>query len=473
MDLDERKKRQAFKVLLVEALMSIAVVVTVVILVLIVSGYGISSDFKIERFGFLKINSEPSGATVIIDGEDTHDKTGYSRVVTSAEHEILLEKEGYDSWRKTVKITEGLLYQVRYPRLFLQDRAKEHAMDLKDIAFVSVSPDYGEMFLQDKDNQWFLLNLRDEKLAKKPIDALIKKTEDQSNIKLLSMDWSKKGKRALLKASINDVKHWYYIDFEDSKNNFDFAEQFGIEFEKIAMLDDSANELLVYKDKKIRKIDTVRRLMSDALMSNVNYFYPFMNGNIIVVSAGNGKEKSEEKAEQQVEKKYVVSVLSSSETKELLTFDENVKVSAIGFYDDRYLIVYSNNSLSVYKGGSLEPVFTEAISVDLNNLQIIDGEGFVVARDGSTINALDMEAMQLNVWKLEKDDKKADGFGWIDRGLIYAIYDGVLRVYDFDGQNERELSTGVSANMPVFITGNKWLYYFSDGALMREWLIKR
>ncbi|MBO7561088.1 PEGA domain-containing protein, partial [Candidatus Saccharibacteria bacterium] len=106
MDLEERKKRQTLKVLLVEAFMSVAVVVTVVILVLVVSGYSIGSDYKLEQGGLLKVDSEPTGASVILDGEKLGE-TNFSRVVSSTEHEVVLEKEGYDTWKKKVSVSKG------------------------------------------------------------------------------------------------------------------------------------------------------------------------------------------------------------------------------------------------------------------------------------------------------------------------------------------------------------------------------
>ena len=52
--------------------------------------------------------------------------------------------------------------------------------------------------------------------------------------------------------------------------------------------------------------------------------------------------------------------------------------------------------------------------------------------------------------------------------MVYAVADDDLIVYDFNGENRRELSHGVSATFPVTITDDKWLYYFSDRDLVRE-----
>ena len=79
-----------------------------------------------------------------------------------------------------------------------------------------------------------------------------------------------------------------------------------------------------------------------------------------------------------------------------------------------------------------------------------------------------METMLVGEWAVE-----GEGFGWLDNDMIYTVQDGELIVYDFDGLNRREIAKNVSNQFPVAITNNRYLYYFSDGNLIREWLIPR
>ena len=56
--------------------------------------------------------------------------------------------------------------------------------------------------------------------------------------------------------------------------------------------------------------------------------------------------------------------------------------------------------------------------------------------------------------------------------LMYVVDEaGRLIAYDYDGLNRRELASGVSSKWPIIITNDKWLYYFGDKGLVREWLI--
>ena len=112
--------------------MFLSVVLLVVFLTLIVLGYNfninkIGTEEVIERAGLIQIFSVPSGATVTIDGSDgdLFSRTSYSKTLSIGEHVIILKKDGFDSWTKTINIEEGLLRRVTYPRLFLKNRVPE------------------------------------------------------------------------------------------------------------------------------------------------------------------------------------------------------------------------------------------------------------------------------------------------------------------------------------------------------------
>ncbi|MBQ3294851.1 PEGA domain-containing protein, partial [Candidatus Saccharibacteria bacterium] len=149
--MDEREhiqKLRRLKVIITEVLMVIATILLVVALTFVVMGYSFNlCEFArgggevIERTGLLQIASLPTGATIGIDGgTPLLLRTNASRTVVSGEHEITLTKDGYDSWKKVVNVSEGMMYRLNYPRLFLLEREEEEILDLKGYTFISVAP---------------------------------------------------------------------------------------------------------------------------------------------------------------------------------------------------------------------------------------------------------------------------------------------------------------------------------------------
>ena len=82
-----------------------------------------------------------------------------------------------------------------------------------------------------------------------------------------------------------------------------------------------------------------------------------------------------------------------------------------------------------------------------------------------TLATLDFESTSIREWPIEGE------FDWLDNDMLYAIRDGNLVVYDYDGLNRRELASNALGSFPVTITNDRWLYYFRDNHLVREWLI--
>ena len=66
MDPDRLKRRQSLRIIISETIMVLSVVLMVVILAFLVSGYWINSDFKVERQGLLQVSSTPNAKVYIL-----------------------------------------------------------------------------------------------------------------------------------------------------------------------------------------------------------------------------------------------------------------------------------------------------------------------------------------------------------------------------------------------------------------------
>ena len=369
MDPDAAKKRQSIKVIFSETLMVLTIIATVVVLALVVSGYWLNSDFKVERQGMLQISSAPTGADVAIDGETAWlQVTNTSKVLTSGEHTITLTKEGYDSWSKTINISEGLLYRIRYPRLYLIEREKTKIADTLGTT---------KVFTNGKQNQLYLYS-----------GDLATLDTDQYALPITGQDVS----------GSDVVSGWQVMNLDADTP------------EKKPVTRDMLYEL--FKKPKKPSEDTVKAFNPD------------------------------------------------------LHIDESAKTIFSKFYDDRYLTVIEDSTITLYKQDTEEPVLTSELSFTPTEFHTGDDGEFTVFSAGSTIATLDMETMQIKEWSVD-----GETLGWLDGSTIYSVKDGELFVYDFDGLNRRSLSNGVSSRFPVFLTRDRWLYYFSDDTLMREQIV--
>ena len=464
MDPEKRARRQNVRLIVSEAVMVVAVVAMVVVLGFLVSGYWLSSDFKVERQGMLQISSVPTGATVAVDGEAPwYQRTNASKVLSTGEHTISLTKDGYDSWSRTVNIREGLLYRVNYPRLFLLEREKEAVYNDSELAttLATVSPDHKWMLLINNTTTWQLINLSNEKIEPKKIsvarlfDAVSLADGATTGLftgKIVSANWSGDNDHILIQSQADGVVEWVVLNVRNIAESVNITREFATSFDGVRIFDNSASVLLVMKGGNLHKIDVSARQISAVLVEKVQSYNVF--GSEIIFTASK-------------ESLYYTGIIKINDPTEVNIIvspsEKSVKAYISRFYDEKYITIIDKNAISVYKYDGMEVFFEGDLTFQACRVKVSADGGFVFMNDGGSIITLDMEALELREWTLE-----SDGYGWLDGHTVYTVNGGVLTVYDFDGLNRREISKNVSASFPITITDNKWLYYFSDGKLVRE-----
>ncbi|MBR2544391.1 PEGA domain-containing protein [Candidatus Saccharibacteria bacterium] len=473
----ESKRFESAKIIISESIMVITVVLTVIILAFVVSGYWLNADFKVERQGMLQISSTPTGAYIHIDDDDSNEDpswlsatTNTSKILSSGEHKISLSKEGYDTWSKTVNISEGLLYRLDYPRLFLKERASEAIMDLGSATKVIVSPSRERAVLANNTSKWSLVELNDSKLKQTEVDiskifsGISKAAEAEKGLftdEIISADWSGDNNHLLIKTQSANSTEWVLLNVDNLEKSINISKEFGASFEDIEILDQPSNTLMAVREHNLHKIDLSNKSISSILVGDIISFDHL--GDKVFFSARN-IDASEEKPF------YIGSINAGDDEIEVLRrLDSPVRIVASRFYDETYLATQYDNIVSIYRWDkkSLSGLIEQELSFVPDSIKAGHHGEFIVFSKDNKVATLDMESTTIAEWEVD-----GASFGWIDNSMIYSVSDSRLIVYDYDGLNRRELSSNVSSHFPVVICDDKWLYFVSDDTLVREWLIE-
>ena len=494
--MDEQEKidkRAHVRLVVTEVLMFLAVLALVGFLTLVVLGYSFNlreiggSGEVIERSGLLQVSSSPTGATILVDGETALlFNTNASRTLIAGEHEIKLEKEGFDTWSKKITIVEGMMYRLNYPRLFKNERETEDVLALKNVEFSSVSPNFEKMMLLT-DGSMYMVNLNENEPTLKKLEILDKAGNVVKITTLVKAEWSGNSERVMAKVNgewavinVKDAKDTVWLstilDAKTNVSSLKFETEAG---DRLLMLNDE-RELseIALKDGKVQK-----------LLSGVFAFDNDGERVAFIAEAttekGNEQTAEAEKAGEFLDtpvaqvrgyqvgakESYLIDTLNGRDGEKATNF----RVATMRYFQESYVAVARKNSsaLSVYYkngwmsgDGEMEPVKAGGgaiASAELNKR----GKGMVfeqVSEDGSR-SVFDIEAMKSSRIEAHEGEE-----GWIDEYLRYNIKDGKLTVSDYDGLNERTLvSSGVLSDRAVAISGNnRWLYYFTDSKLVRE-----
>ena len=443
--------------------MVLTVIITVIVLAFVVSGYWLNSDFEVERQGLLQITSVPSGADVDIDGDSSWlQRTNTSKTLSSGEHTIALSKEGYDTWTKTINIREGLLYRIHYPRLFLQERTNEKVASVADIQFATVSPDRNTMLASNSIISWSVIDLDEEKAPSHTLSlaALLELADapatELPSSQIIEANWARDNAHVLIEAKLGGQHKWLLLNTEDVSRSIDLTKEFDTDFDDVEIINNSANTLLVLQNHNLRKIDISSKQISAILAENVVSLDHYENEVVFVAQNEDGE--------------YYLGLTKLGDNKNttLATFDTPAQAMISKFYDDKYITVVTGSQVYLYQKDDFTLVSEFSLNFSPSKVKVGRDGTFIIMYQGNQIATLDMEALAITEWQTD-----GPSFGWLDNYMIYSVSEGELVVYDFDGLNRRVLASQVSADFPVTITDDKWLYYASNNQLIREWLVAR
>ena len=463
MDVEQIKKRQTIKVIITETIMVLSVIGVLTVLMMIVSGYWINQDFQVERQGMVQVSSTPTGANIIIDGEEGWmQKTNGSKILSSGEHVISLSKEGYGDWSKTINIKEGLMYRLNYPRLFPLERTAEKMAEYNNVSISSVSPDRNSMLLINNTTDWTILKLNTDKIEEKKLDVSevfpgASKFDGEKtgllNDEILSLDWSGDNNKIIFRVLSYDEIKWLILDLKNPEKSINLTDSFDMKISSVKIFDSSADNLLIIEDGNLRKINIPSQSASKVLAENVVNFSVY-DGEIIYSAYG-------------AKGKYISALKNVDDDPVKLIDTDAEKAFAVRtkFYNDKYSVIVENQEVTLYKGDekNMEIILKESLPFVPEKTKISSNGDYFIMRNGNHVAALDMESESVKYF-----DTDSDNIGWLDGYIIYNVVDGELVIYDYDGLNRRVLSDNVSSRFSATITEDKWLYYFSDGWLIRE-----
>ena len=250
------------------------------------------------------------------------------------------------------------------------------------------------------------------------------------------------------------IDEWVILNVKNVTNSINLTRAFGADFFNIKIIDDSANTLLAIRGENLHRIDVSGRQVSSILVNGIVDF-DYYDQEIVFSAKGQDS--------------YYIGVtrIGDTEYTTLDTMDKPARLVTGRFYDQEFIAVLCENKVSLYNKEEFELIMSDELDFVPSIVKVGHGGDFIAMSDGGRIATLDMEAAAVVIWSTG-----TSGYGWLDGSMIYAINDGTLVVYDYDGLNRRELSKNVSSGFPVTVTTEKWLYYFSDNKLARETIIK-
>lgn len=283
------------------------------------------------------------------------------------------------------------------------------------------------------------------------------------------------------------------VNLRNVADSLNLTRTFGMNFDQVEMIDDSASQLYVLENHQLRRIDTSGEAISRILLNNVEEFKN-VETNVIFVSQSN-KSTS---LDHEVKGREIGVYRNDEKFGTVLTTveqdDVKVRVALAKYYGEDYMIYMVDNQMTILYG--VLPSYNER-GADLSELKTLvderelteipesletSSEGqYVVARRKRQWMVTD-----LDMGELYEYEAPVAGLHWLDSSMMYATANERVVVWDFDGTNMRtlvgeadkkdvDLANGeislsdkktsvVEPYVALVTTNGRWLYYVTKSA---------
>lgn len=442
-----------------------AMLVIVAILVAVASGWRANGDLSVEQSGMLQVNSNPTGATVYIDGRRLLLGTNTSEMLTEGKHWVELSRDGYDSWSKEVAIKPGWLLRLQEPRLFKQDREAETVSTLTDVNLVSAAPNRETMLIGGVSTEWQWLAVRGgtTQATKVNLAGVLTAKEGKLEGNLKRLQWNGNGDRVLLEWQGTDAAEWVMVDLRNEKNSVNLTKRTKAKIAD-AQFENGGGDRVMFLEGGILKTVTMGDLeVKTTELANVARF-DVQNEQVIYVTTA-------DKQGERVVGMYRDGDKGGVEVQKVADAQANVYVALGTYYGEKNLFYTIGNQLYVYRGQdypgyegnmeTMEQVLNQEIDLAPNEDLVVSWTGqLVVARNGEKVVVFDAETAACASFEYGEKVTR-----WLDDYELVSVQDGVLMERDFDNTNVRTLvKSGVASGFDAMVTSNnRWLYYVTQG----------
>lgn len=435
------------------SLMTAAVVAGVAVLTALTLGYGFDQeDGRLEQGGLLQLNTQPTGATVTINGTKYGSRTPTKLSSRAGEYDVTMARNGYHTWEKTLPIQAGNITWATYPRLIPTSLEPETVTEYPATAAGGLPSGSSRRYavLEDASSPVIAVTRIDGDevdTERHTLPAESYTAEQAGTSRFTIEEWTGDEKHILMRHVYGEPRseEWllFNIDKPDESVNITRLLGIGETMREPIFTENNGSELYALIGDAVRIIDLDRETLSRPLVQDVATYSMYGDGFVLYAKkAVEGKQEVGYVKEDYDEPRLVRRVENTTE--EPAHFD-------IGKYYDKYYFLISHgaqatlwSSRSLPDNSTSELKLTHEQTMELEQpviaAHMTDNGQFATIQDGTSFATYNLEINQLSETELTLDDSSAvQEIEHLDRYLYWAMNGDTLRTYEFDGANQHNI----------------------------------
>jgi len=447
--------------------MTVLVVAIVTFIVMIVLGFRFDAGKgQLEQYAFLQFNSAPTGATVAVDGKVISGQTPNKSSVPEGSHEVVIWREGYETWRKTLYVKSGTLTWLSYILMVPKKLAVE-SMANYDALYSSLASPSGKYMMVQKsaDTPTFELSDISGDAVKNTELTIPKKLYSEAYTSSMKhvfkvVRWDPGERYVLIQHDYGDKVEWLVMDSQDASTTKNITKLFDLSFSNVEFSGNGGNILFALESGNIRKLDINAETISKLLVTKVLQFTLYDQNIITYIGEGEAGARVVGLYRDGDDSSYVIRTVPV-EVKSVL------QVVSTHYFNENYIAIAEGNRVDILNGDYQGAINSDASSLqvtksfdivgDIQHLKFSPSGQYILAQSGANFASYDIEYQNL-VSSTVDDSGSASSLDWLNGGYFWSDNGGNLNIREFDGTNPRTINPVVAGQDAIITKNGRYMY---------------
>lgn len=473
MDYLDPKKQSRSQIVLFVGYGCIAIAIAIATLVLVYQAYGFGLNKKgnVIQNGLTYFSSQPSSATITVNGIDSKSKTNTRMVLLENTYNVALSREGYRDWRHTIQVEGGSVHHFDYPMLFPK------TLTTRKISNYTAAPG---LISQSLDRRWLVVeqpgsltsfDVYDLKNITKnstkpptvislPETILTKPTAGQESWRFA--EWADDNVHLLLEHVYDNKTEYILVNRENPDQSVNLSTTITGTFTKLTLNNRKFDRYYIHGSTGgALQTATLQLPTPVAYLPQVLTYKSYSDDTMLY--AANDPASSD---------KVVIKLRIGDRTFSLRTLPAgSTYLLDLTKYDNELYVVLgasSQNKLFIYKDPvgqllnedrhSLAPAQVLHV-ISPNYVSFSSSAQYIVAENGTQFGVYDNENDKgYNYTASQAVDAPAAHATWMDGNRLAYVSNGKLIVFDYDYTNQQRLTNASSDYLSAYAPDYKFVY---------------
>jgi len=442
--------------------MTLATVLLTALAIFYAMGYRFDqSTLVFEQGGLVQFRSSPEGAAVVVDGKMQDFTTPGRANLTAGVHTIAMQLNGYREWQRTVTLAPGQLLWLNYTRFVPNSVTTLPLKTFSSLDSVSTSPDKRWMLFQPKADAPNL-TLADISNEKSPTytnltlpDNKLSKTNNSYGT-LNIVEWDLSSRYFIVHQKNGSDDEWLRVDSQKPNDAVNVTNLFGLGISELHFAGNNSNVMYATTNGVLRRLDIGASDASAALVSDVTHFSVYGDGTVSFIAKRQSDPSNADTAQQ------IVGLYTNNKETDVQTYPAEAALFIVyGQYDN-------HNYLAVHKGdGAIQilrdPATSTKETAEFASFNLAKpAQWLKMSNDGRMITAGYDDVVttyDLEIGKAYQSTlpfmgtSNVNPMSWLDDYYLWSDNGSRLHFVEFDGQNDREITT-VAPGFDVTLSQN-------------------